>query len=162
MTVEATIIGDWQHAEFELITCGMRSFERHCSVESALASVRFETGAGDSFPLALKSLDDPSLDGMERCNSLFLVADGFYRRERYEEALATLYALAEQRRHSLQWLLAAQCQQKLKNEAAAAEALLKATQINPRNPAAHRHLADHFRKEGNPSRAAWHDKMSKQ
>ena len=54
----------------------------------------------------------------------------------------------------------AQCQQKLKNEPAAVEALLKATQINPRNPDAHRFLANHFRKSGNASRAEWHEKMA--
>ena len=130
-------------------------------VDSALASLRFELSA-EPLPLALSSLEDERLSGMERCNSLFLAADAFYRRERYEEALATLEALGDLRRHSVQWLLAAQCHQKLGNEAAAVEALLKATQINPRTPAAHRFLANHFRKSGNASRAQWHEKMAGQ
>ncbi|MEX2027464.1 MAG: cytochrome c3 family protein, partial [Pirellulaceae bacterium] len=131
-------------------------------VDSALASLRFDLGAGETFSLAVSSLEDENLDGIERCNSLFLAADSYYRQERYEEALITLYMLRDLRRHSVQWLLEAQCQQKLKNQPAAVAALLKATQIDPRNVQAHQYLADHFRKTGNPSRAQWHEKMAGQ
>lgn len=131
-------------------------------VDSALASLRFEFGAGETFSLAASSLEDENLDGIERCNSLFLAADALYRQDRYEEALATLFLMRDLRRHSVQWLLEAQCQQKLKNQPAAVEALLKATQIDPRNVQAHQYLADHFRKTGNPSRTQWHEKMAAQ
>ena len=129
-------------------------------VDSALASLQFEFGGNDALLLAESSLADERLTGIERCNSLFLIADALYRQERYGDALVMLYPLRNMRRHSIQWLLEAQCQQKLENEPAAIEALLKATEINPRNPAAHRHLAEHFKKSGNANRAQWHEKLA--
>lgn len=129
-------------------------------VDSALASLRFDTGKGDVLPFAFSALSDPNIGGMERSNALFLIADAYFHQERYEEAIGALAPLAEMRRHSVQWLLKAQCEQALENEQGAAEALLKASQIDPRNAKAHRFLADHFRKAGNLNRAEWHEKMA--
>jgi hypothetical protein len=153
---------NYQRQAYQLLEDSQAAGLKDGYVDSALASLRFEFGAGETFSLAVSSLEDKRLDGIERCNSLFLAAEALYRQERYEEALATLNLLGEMRRHSVQWLLAAQCQQKLNNQPAAVEALLKATQINPRNVQAHQYLTDHFRKTGNPSRAQWHAKMAGQ
>lgn len=130
-------------------------------VDASLASLRFDLGLGDVLPFAQSALADGSLTGMERSNALFLIADSYFRHERYEEAIAMLEPLKAVRRHSLQWLLRAQCETKLNDEFATAEALLTAVRIDPRNPSAHRYLANYFRKHGSIDRALWHEKLAK-
>jgi hypothetical protein len=125
-------------------------------VNSALATLRFDLGLGGYFELAQNGLADPELEGLPRCNALFLVADWQYRQGRYVEAVATLETLNGLRRNSLQWLLKAECEQKLGNEVAMLEALEAAVRVRPGQSKIHARLAEIYRARGDTSRAKWH------
>ena len=130
--------------------------------DSALASLRFDFGLDGVAPLAQRVLQSNHLRGLERSNALFLIADDHYRQRRYPEAIMTLQELSTVRRNALQWMLRAQCEQALEHEPGVVESLLTAVSINPRNPTAHRFLANHFRKAGNASRAEWHERLARE
>ena len=125
-------------------------------VDAALARLRFETGAGDVLSLADEALAHPEFVGQERCNALFLRADALALVGRHADAAATLRELTRLRRHSVDWLLLADCERAVGHADAMAEALGMAVRINPRLWKAHRALADHYARRGDAERAAWH------
>ena len=77
---------------------------------------------------------------------------------RRRDALPILNQLNGLRRHSLQWLLLADCENAAGNPAGAIAALENAVRINPRLDSAHQHLADYYRRLGNAERAAYHQR----
>ena len=88
--------------------------------------------------------------------ALFLLADAQAARGRHAEAAAALRELTRLRRHSVDWLLLADCERAVGHADAMAEALGMAVRINPRLWKAHRALADHYARRGDAERAAWH------
>src|SRR5207247_8715557 len=100
------------------------------------------------------------LVGQDLCNALFFLADGHALHGRPAEAVAALHRLTQLRRHSVDWLLLADCELKLGNQKATMEALENAVRINPRLWKAHQHLAQHYRQQGNVERAAWHERRA--
>jgi predicted CXXCH cytochrome family protein len=126
-------------------------------VLSALASLDFDMGLGEHAALARGALTDPTLDGLAHCNALFLAADGDFRQGRYAEAIAALEPLSRLRRHSLQWLLRAECENKIGNAPGVQAALLQAVAIDPGLTKVHSQLASRYRRQGNEERARYHE-----
>jgi hypothetical protein len=127
------------------------------TVDAWLARLHFELGLPGVQRYAQSALADPQLAGQDLCHALFLLADSQFQQTRYAEAIQTLEQLGKLRRHSMQWLLMAQCQQELGNKAAMEQALLKAVHINPRLPKVQRQLAEMYRQRGNEARARYHE-----
>lgn len=125
-------------------------------VDAWLARQRSAQGAPDAQRYAASALTDPQLTGTDLCNSLFLTAESQLQQKRYREAIQTIEQLNKLRRHSIQYLLLAQCQQEMGNEAAAEQALLQAVHINPRLTRIHQQLADIYRQRGNGAKARYH------
>ena len=127
------------------------------TVDAWLARLRFELGRPDVQRFAQAALADPQLTGQDLCHALFLQADAQYEQKRYHDAIQTLEQIGKLRRHSMQWLLMAQCQKALGNEAATQQALLKAVHINPRLTKVQRELAEMYRRQGNEAKAKYHE-----
>jgi len=126
-------------------------------VDAWLARLRSAQGMPDSQRYARSALSDPQLTGLDLCNALFLTAESQFQQKRYGEAIQTIEQLNKLRRHSVQWLLMAQCHQELGNQAEAEQALLQAVHINPRLTKIHRQLAEIYRQRGNEIRAKYHE-----
>ncbi|MCE9526103.1 MAG: hypothetical protein K8R36_08620 [Planctomycetales bacterium] len=126
-------------------------------VDAGLARLRSEQGMPDSQRYVQSALADPQLTGFDLCTSLFFHAESQFQQRHYGEAIRTLEQLNKLRRHSVQWLLIAQCQQELGNQAKAEEALIQAVHINPRLTKIHRQLAEIYRQRGNEVRAKYHE-----
>lgn len=133
---------------------------REGPMSAAIASLRFDLHLGDIVSFANDALSDGELAGMDRSNALFLIADTLYREGRYLETLEVLKPLNESRRHSVHWLLKAQCEEALGRTDEMVQSLDAALRINPRIGEAHRFLADYYRKKGNSSRADWHQRLA--
>ena len=133
---------------------------REGPLSASIASLRFDLHAGGVVSYANEALGDPELAGMDRSNSLFVIADTLYREGRYQETLEVLKPLNELRRHSVHWLLKAQCEEALERKEDMVQSLDRALRINPRVGEAHRFLADYYRKKGNSSRADWHERLA--
>jgi predicted CXXCH cytochrome family protein len=128
---------------------------------ASIASLRFDLKLGDVVSYANEALSDGNLAGMDRSNALFVIADTLYREGRFHETLHVLEPLNELRRHSVHWLLKAQCEEALEQKEAMVQSLDAAVRINPRIPEVHRYLADYYRKKGNSSRAEWHERLAR-
>jgi tetratricopeptide (TPR) repeat protein len=133
---------------------------RDPALEAGLARLRFDLGLGGVVGHAESALAQPGLEGQDRCNCLFLLADGYDQEGRHREAVAALRELARLRRHPVDWLLLARCEGALGDEAAAAEALATAARINPRLWKVQRHLAERYRRRGDQERADWHQRRA--
>jgi predicted CXXCH cytochrome family protein len=129
---------------------------------ATLASLRFDLELPDVMRHAEKALADPRLPTKDRCNSLFLAADALFRERRYQEALLILGSLEQMRRHSVQTLLKAQCEQALEHFDGMEDALLQAVYINPRATHVHKFLAERFRKRGDIERAKRHERLAQE
>lgn len=125
-------------------------------VLAALATLLLDTQQGGYGALAEAALSDPHLDGLNLCNALFAVADAHYREERPQLALAALERLNQVRRHSLQWLLWAECERKRGHLAGIETALQHAVQIDPNLSQVHRYLAQVHEQRGDAERARYH------
>ena len=124
--------------------------------DASLASLCFDLDLPDALPFAQRALTHRDLGGMEKSNALFLMADAHFRKGRYAEAKDSLLIASQMRRHSIQWLLKAECEKALGNQPGVEEALLTAVRINPRLVSIHQHLAEHFERKGDAEKAAWH------
>jgi hypothetical protein len=124
--------------------------------DASLASLCFDLELDGALPFAQSALTFSDLGGMERSNALFLIADAHFRKGRYTDARDALLTASRLRRHSVQWLLKAECEKALGNPDGIEEALQMAVRINPRLVNIHQHLAEHFERKGNHERAAWH------
>jgi tetratricopeptide (TPR) repeat protein len=129
-------------------------------VVSSLASLDFDLALGEHGALAHRALTDPSLEGLPRCNALFLLTDAHFREGRYQEALAVLEPLSQLRRHSLQWLLWAECEKKLGNAQGVQAALIKAASIDPGLTNVHKYLSEFYRRQGDQERARYHEQRA--
>ena len=114
----------------------------------------------DAERYARSALSDPKLTGQDLCNSLFLTAEWQFQQKRYGEAIQTIEQLNKLRRHSMQWLLMAQCQKEVGNEAGVEQALLRAVHINPRLNNIHRQLAEMYRRRRTAGKAKYHERRA--
>jgi predicted CXXCH cytochrome family protein len=130
------------------------------AVDVALARLRFDMELGDYLPYAAGALSYPELAGPDRCTALFLVADTQALQGRHAEAAVALRQLVRLRRHSVDWLLLADCERALGHSQASLDALHNAVRINPRLWKVHRNLAQHYRQQGDLERAAWHERRA--
>jgi predicted CXXCH cytochrome family protein len=130
---------------------------REPALDVAIARLHFTAGADDAAELAATALTAGGLDPQDRCDALFLVADGLARAGRYREAIPKLRELATLRRHSVQMLLLADCERKI-GEPGYIQTLESAVRINPRLVRVHAHLADHYRDRGDAAKADYHRK----
>jgi predicted CXXCH cytochrome family protein len=133
---------------------------RDAPVDSALARLRLNMGLDEVLSHAESALALPDLIGQDRCNALFLAADAHVGAGRYEKALESLREVTRLRRHPIDWLLRADCEKALGNPDAAREALETAVRINPRLWKVQQALAEHYRREGDPARADWHQQRA--
>jgi predicted CXXCH cytochrome family protein len=133
---------------------------RDPALDAALARLRFDLGLGEILPYAESALAQPGLAGQDRCNALFLRADAQAGAGQHEDAVAALRELTGLRRHALDWLLLADCEKALGDRAAADEAMAMAVRIDPRLWKVHRYLAEEYRRQGDPERAAWHQQRA--
>lgn len=131
------------------------------TVAAWLARLRSDAGMKDAASYAEQALADPTLAGQDRCNALFLLADARFRAGQYESALSYLQELQTLRRHSLQWLMQAACEERLGRSEDAVNSLVKAVHINPRLTDVHQHLADVFRQRGDTARADYYARRAR-
>jgi Flp pilus assembly protein TadD len=115
---------------------------------------------GDVLQLADSALSRKELIGQDRCNALFLRADSLHADGRNAEAIATLRELTDLRRHSVDWLMLADCEKAVGNEAGWVDALTTAARISPRLWKVHQALADYYQRLGNNERANWHSRRA--
>jgi hypothetical protein len=126
------------------------------AVDTTLARVRFDLGLAGVLPLADSALRHPDFVGQDRCTALFLRADALAAAGNHADALVALRELTQLQRHSTHWLLTADCERRLGNEAAWADALTTAVKITPRLWKVHQALAEYHARKGSADRAAWH------
>jgi hypothetical protein len=129
-------------------------------LDVSLARVRFELRLGGVETYAESALAQPGLEGPDCCNALFLLADAHAAAGRHAEAVPVLRQLTGLRRHSVDWLLLADCQRALRNHDGCVQALVRAVRINPRLWKAHQFLAGHYRQQGDQERAQWHQERA--
>ncbi len=130
------------------------------AVEVALGRLRFDLGLGGAGGFAAAALADPGLAGQDRCTALFLLADEYHANGRNREAVDALHELTKLRRHPTDWLLLADCEGALGDQAGREAALEAATRINPRLWKVHRYLAEQYRRRGDRARADWHQQRA--
>jgi hypothetical protein len=133
---------------------------RDPAVEVGLGRLRFDLGLGGAGKHAVAALADPGLAGQDRCTALFLLADEYHTGGRNREAVEALHELTRLRRHPTDWLLLADCEGALGNQAGKEEALESATRINPRLWKVHQYLAEQYRRRGDRDRADWHQQRA--
>jgi hypothetical protein len=124
-------------------------------LEAGLARLAFDLQEGPVAGFAQGALQDRALSANDRCNCLFLLADAAIQRGQHAEALPYVTELVTLRRHSVDWLMLADCLRKTSRDAT--EALETAVRIDPHLGNVHRYLADHFRTAGNAEKARWHE-----
>jgi len=149
-----------RHRALELLSEARAAGLRDAVLEASLARIRFDLRLPDGQTYAESALAFPDLSGQDRCNALFLLADAQAAAGRKQDAVAGLRQLVELRRHSVDWLLLADCEQALGNDAGTVESLEIAVRINPRLWKAHRYLAETYRQQGDAARAAWHQRLA--
>ena len=147
----------YQQQALDLLSQVRSSREVDGAMDVLLARLRLQAGLPDVQRYVQSALSDPELTGQDLCNALFLAADFQFQQRRYQEALSTLESLNRLRRNNTQWLLTAQCEKALGNEAAHEQALLIAASINPRLWKVHQQLAEIYRQRGDEQRATFHD-----
>jgi hypothetical protein len=146
----------YQRHAFDLLGGVHNAGLRDPALDVALARLRFDLKAGDVEPLAQAALGYPELAGQDRCNALFLLADAHAKRKDFKQALPHALELTTLRRHPADWLLLGRCREQIDGLAAAIGAYEQAVRINPRLWDVHEFLADHFRRQGDGKKAAWH------
>ncbi len=129
-------------------------------LDASLGRLRFILELGDYQKLAERALKHEDIAGQDRSDAWFLIADAHLRAGRYSEAVPALHRLTTLRRQHVDWMMLADCEQKLGNEAAHKAALLAAVRINPRLWKAHQRLAELFRAEGDSQQAEWHERRA--
>jgi hypothetical protein len=145
------------HSEaFQLLTAAHKAGLPDPEMEAKLARLYFEKSGDEALALAEQALAHESIAGADRCTALFVVAGERLKRNQQESARTTLRELTTLRRHPDDWLLLAECEKALGNTTAAVEALQMAARINPSLGQVHQFLAQHYRRMGDPERAAWH------
>jgi hypothetical protein len=121
-----------------------------------LARLRFEEDHDQILSVAESVLAIPDLGAADRCAALFLIAAERVKRQQFSEAARALRLLVTLRRHPRDWMMLGQCEEKLGNLEACAEALEMAVRIRPSLKQVHQFLAQYYRQQGNEQRATWH------
>ena len=148
----------YRQRALDLLTNVRSTGLRDPMLDAALARLHFDLDMPGVQTLAESALSLPGIDGQDRCNSLFLLADSHFRNHRWSDAVETLRQLTRLRRHHVDWLLLAECEKQLGRSEAVTAALLTATRINPRLAAIHQALSEQFRVSGNQQKADWHER----
>lgn len=148
--------GRFQDQAFETLSRAWHEGLRDPALDTGLARLHFDLGLKDVAPYVESALAHPDLAGQDRCTALFLRADASAAAKQFREAATDLRELVKLRRHPVDWLLLADCESALGNQAAAEDALLSATRINPRLWKVHQDLADLYRRRQNLEKAKWH------
>lgn len=157
---DAALAAHYKQHALELVSDVRSAGLRDPVVDVALARLLFDMQLDGVLPLVANVLKDPDLNGQDRSDALFLQADALAGERRYAEAIVPLRELNGLRRHSMQYLLLADCERAAGNTAVLVEALEAAVRINPRLRNVHRHLAEHYQKLGDSKRAEWHRRRS--
>jgi predicted CXXCH cytochrome family protein len=109
-------------------------------------------------PYVEDALADPDLVGHDRCNALILLADEHVRHRRYEDAAVAMRQVTELTRRAADWLKLAECEPA--GSPAAVQSLETAVRIDVRLWQVHQYLAEHYRRQGDLERAAWHQQRA--
>src|SRR5262249_54129325 len=125
-------------------------------VARGLAVASYHLGLGGVRAYAEAALGDPGLEGHDRCDALFLLADDEARRGNYAEAARLLRQVTRLRRNPSDWSYLARCQRARGDEDGALGALEEAARIKPVLPQLHRELAEAYDRRGDRGRADWH------
>jgi hypothetical protein len=133
---------------------------RDSLLDASVGWLRFGMGLDGVVPPVERALQDPNLAAQERCQSLFLVSAGQMSQGRHEAAAETLRRLTGLRRHPVDWLMLGDCEARLGHQDAAVAAQETAVRINPRDWRSHQRLAEHYRRQGDARRAAWHEQRA--
>jgi predicted CXXCH cytochrome family protein len=144
----------------ELLSAARAAGRRDGGLDAALAQLCFHLKREEAFAYAQSALTYPDLAGQGRCDALFVLAREQAARGNYAEAIAALSELTQLRRHALDWLYLSNYKRAVGDEAASLKALLMAVRIHPRQQEVHRYLAEHYRRQGDAERAAWHQQRA--
>jgi ATP/maltotriose-dependent transcriptional regulator MalT len=68
---------------------------------------------------AEEAIQQPDLSGQDRCNALYLLAEEQLHRGDHAQAATAIREVTQLRRHSADWVLLAECERALGNNAAA-------------------------------------------
>jgi tetratricopeptide (TPR) repeat protein len=159
MTRDADLADQYRMRAIGLLDQARADGLRDGTLDANLAHARSDAKLGDVASLAESALADGGLDPQDRCNALLLLAESLARDGRHKEAIPLLQKLAKLRRHSAPLLLLADCQRKTGDESYV-ETLQQAVAISPRLWKVHQHLADHYRRAGDKTKAAYHRKRA--
>ena len=129
-------------------------------LDTSLGRLRFILELGDYQSLVERALKHEDIAGQDRSDAWFLIADAHHSAGRYPEAVSALHRLTTLRRQHVDWMMLADCERKLGNEAAHKAALLVAVRINPRLWKVHQRLAELFRADGDSQQAEWHERRA--
>jgi hypothetical protein len=130
---------------------------RDSALDAGLTRLHMSGQADQVLRHAQSVLAQPDAGAQDRCDALFALASVHAEQRRYQDAIVALQELNRLRRHSVHWLLLADCRRGLGDQDAAVAALENAVRIDPRLWKIHQLLAEHYRRQGNQERAAWHD-----
>lgn len=125
-------------------------------VASTLARTRYWLGLGGVTGYAEAALRDPDLEGEDRCDVLFLLADDQVRRGNYAAAAELLREVTRLRRNAVDWSYLAKCLRALGRDEEALRLLETAAQIGSTIPRLRRELAEAYEQRGDRERAEWH------
>jgi predicted CXXCH cytochrome family protein len=156
---DVTHMGDYQQRALELLSEVRSEGLRDPVLDISLAVLRFDLGLDNYLPLSESALTHPKLSALDRCTALYLRANTHARQGRHKEAAAAILEMTRLRRNPVDWLLLADCQKAL-GDPAAVDSLEMAVRITPRLWKIHQYLADHYRRQGDKKRAAWHERRA--
>ncbi len=157
---DAARAAHYRRRALELLTGVYEAGLRDPDLDAGLAQLNFDMKTGDALAYAQAALAQPGLVGQSRCYALLAVAQEEGQRGDYAAALTALRELTGLRRLATDWLVLARTARATGDAAAEIEALERAARINPRLAGVHRHLADHYRRQGDAARARWHERRA--
>src|SRR5262249_19939251 len=125
-------------------------------VAVALARANYWLGVWDVRTYAETALRDPDLDGEDRCDMLFLLADGEFRRGKYADAANLLRQATRLRRDPVDWSHLSRSERAQGHEAEGLMLLETAAQIGTSMPRLRKELIEAYDKKGDQTRADYH------
>jgi hypothetical protein len=152
--------GQYRRQALDLLTEVRSAGLRDPQLDLNLAYLKTDRGPPEIESFTEGRRVSPELTGSARCNALSLLAQTLVRQKRPEEAASPLRELTRLRRQEDDWVLLAFCEKALGRDGPAIEALETASRINPRAWRVHQELADHYRRQGDAQRAAWHEQRA--
>lgn len=141
---------------YQLLTEVWGAGLRDGPVAAALATGTYRYNLGDVQPYAEAALADPNLEGSDRCDMLFLLADADFKRRNYAAAAERLRLLVTLRRNAVDWSYLSRCERAQGHTAEGLKALETAAWIGTTAPRFHRELADLYEQLGDTKRVNWH------